>query len=228
MKTNAVSIAVLASALGACAQGLIFFNNGNATRVSTNAWAAGYPVPGLTAAAPNLFYYALFYSTTATTVHGSTNAVIFDGLNLSGSFVFDDSNWAVTAYGTNSPFVAGRFSSSALNADGSTTINEVPPGAFAQFVVLGWSANLGPTVPALLNSLYSVNFYPGFVLGESAVSGPLQLGNGTSILVPNLFGTTPPQISGFTMGPFIPEPSALALAVVGFAGYLFFHRRQGA
>ena len=46
-----------------------------------------------------------------------------------------------------------------------------------------------------------------------------------SALPPNLFGTTPGTVGGFTLTPIIPEPSTVALAVVG-AGVLWFATRR--
>ncbi len=228
MKTILLFVMVLASTFGAAAQGFILFGNSPvaSTKISTNGYDGG-PAQGLTAAAPNAFYYALFYSTNATTVHGATNAVITDGSgNTSGIFVFDDANWKLAAYGTNSPSVAGGFSSAAQNADGSTTVPGVLGLATANFVVLGWAANMGSTVAAMENSLlHALTFDPR--IGESAVSGPIQLGDGALLPAPGLFGTGFSQIPGFVIGAVtIPEPSTLALAAVGLAGLIFFRRRN--
>jgi hypothetical protein len=115
------------------------------------------------------------------------------------------------------------FFSSSPNSDGSTTINGVVRGSFAQFVVLRWSANLGSTLAELANSLY----YQSGLLGESAVSGPIQLGDGALIPPSNLFGSSSPLIQGFTLGGIpVPEPPTLALAAAGAAGLFFFRRRS--
>jgi PEP-CTERM motif len=222
VKTTLLVVTVLAGACcGARAQGTIFWGNNNSTRISTNSFFGG-PATGLTAAAANLYYYALFYSTNATTVEGTTNAQSGFGV-----YAFEDPNWTFAAYGTNSSL--GRFFPSAQNADSSTTVNGVSAGASAQFVVVGWSANMGSTL-AQMESAFFLSQVPGSYvsswLGESAVSGPLQLGDGGVILPPNLFGNSSPQISGFTLGYLAPEPSSLALAVVGLAGLFFFRRRR--
>ena len=221
MKTILLLVTILASAFGARAQGLIFWgNNVNSTKISTNSLVGG-AATGMTAPVVNLYYFALFYSTTATMVSGSTNAQM-PGLGI-GAYAFDDPNWTFVAYGTNSPSIPGRFSASVQNADGTTTVTGVPGGSFAQFVVLGWSANLGSTLAAMESAIFTGGY--GW-MGESAVSGPLQLGNGGIIPAPGIFGNSSPGVPGFTLGAFpIPEPSSLGLTAVGLAGLFFFRRR---
>ncbi len=207
---------ILVLATHAGAQGLVYFNNNTVTKVSTNS-ALDAGVSGATATVANQFYYALFYSTSATAVHGSSAAAYpgFSSENFSGVYAFDDANWTLAAYGTNSPSLAGRFNSSLQNADGSTTINGVAGGATAQFVVFGWSANLGANVTDVASNLDSFAFDTAWI-GESAVSGPLILGNGGVIPAALIFGTGgSPLIAGFTLGEIllVPEPSSLALGL---------------
>jgi hypothetical protein len=222
MKIAGIFLAVLASAAGLRAQGLIYFNNNPITRISTNAFGAQGP----TAPAPNSFYYALFYSTTASTVNGSTNALtpLTDDFSI---FVFNDSNWHLAAYGTNLP-APGRFVSAARNTDFSTAVSGVLAGSSANFVVLGWSANLGTNLPAMLSALYSYG-WPGLgFLGESAVSGPIILGDGGFLGPPaSLFGIGAGRLSGFTLGSLpIPEPSTLALTSAGVVGWFLLRCRM--
>jgi hypothetical protein len=223
MKTKLLVVAMWASVVGVQAQGLVLFNNNQATRISTNSFLPG--AMGLTSAAPNVYYFALFYSTTATTVLGTTNAQMPEFFDL-GVYAFQDPNWTFAAYGSNLSSAPGRFSSSAQNPDGSTTINGVPGGATAQFVVLGWSASLGTNLAALEYSLATwANF--GWI-GESAVSGPLLLGDGGIIPPTLLFGSNYPFIQGFTLGgiPLVPEPSTLALAAFAIVGTLCCRRKR--
>jgi hypothetical protein len=109
MKTEMTLLACLAGVCGAHAQGLVIFNNTPATKVSTNSFSIFGPASGPIAAGANLYYFALFYSTTATTVHGTNGAVIPGNGDLFGTFVIGDPNWTFAAYGVNSSTSAGHF-----------------------------------------------------------------------------------------------------------------------
>ena len=195
MKTILLVLTVLASALDAPAQGLILFDDASAsllTRVSTNSVEGG-PATGRTAVAGGLYYYALFYSTTATTVGGNSDAVV--GVN--GFYAFDDPNWNFVALGTNgvSP---GRFLSTVQNTDGSTTVSGVPGNSAASFVVAGWSASMGTNLAAVKSYFDLVEYDQNDWIGQSSVSGLITVGNGTGSPPALLFGLTSPNIPGFT------------------------------
>lgn len=129
----ALSVVAVVSSYG---QGTVAFNNGTTSKISTNNF--GSSVTGPTAAGPTAYYYALFYSASATTVSGSSSAVAGQG-----SYAFGDSNWSFSgAYGTNNAS-AGRFIGTVVDSNGATVVNGVAGGASAQFVVIGWSANVG-------------------------------------------------------------------------------------
>jgi hypothetical protein len=219
MKKILTTIAIAAAAVVSTqAQGLVFFSS-STQNMSTNGATVGK-----TTGAAGSFYYALFVSPTATTVGGVQTGAV-QGTN--GVYAFNDANWTFVAYGTNSP-TAGRFQSSSQNADTSTTIPTVAGGAAAQFVVVGWSANLGSTLTSLEQAL-GVNGTTGF-LGESIVSGAITTGNGALIGSPNLFGGIAPSLQAFTLGGFTitstPEPGTLALAALGGASLLMFRRKN--
>lgn len=222
--TITVAIAAVASSYG---QGFVIFNNTSATKISTNSVAGG-AATGTTSATAGLFYYALFYSAASTTANGSAAAVIPTAQSI-GTYVWDDSGWtANNVLGANS--TAGRFLSSSPNGDGSTTVNGVAGGGNAQYVVIGWSANIATTLLGLEAWVADPTFTAGqtYFLGESGVSGQLTAGNGGTIGNTALFGTASPFISPFTLGVVasVPEPTTMALAGLGAGALLLFRRRK--
>jgi hypothetical protein len=76
-------------------------------------------------------------------------------------------------------------------------------------VAIGWSANVGATNIAAVESWFNGGSPAsnGWI-GQSAVSGAVTLGNGTSIPVPSLFWTNAPDLQGFTLGLASPTSSA--------------------
>jgi hypothetical protein len=218
----ALSLTVSATFLSQ-AQGLINFGSStqnmstNNTIASYGAITSGKITPSTTSIG---YYFALFYSATSTAVNGTQTAAI---QGSSPNYAFNDSTFNLySGLGTNSS--AGRFNNSTPNTDGSATIAGISGGATAQFVVVGWSANLGNSVSALENSLAAGT--PGF-LGQSVVSGPISLGNGALLPTPNLFQNTAPYIQAFTLGALpVPEPGTMALAALSGASLLLFRRRK--
>jgi hypothetical protein len=194
------------------------------TRISTNSVLGGLPGGLITGAGD--YYFGLFYApSTVTTVNGSSNAVL---PGFYSKFVFDDTNWTFSgAYGTNTA-AAGRFRG-VQNADGTVSVPGYPAGDSVSLVILGWSADIGPTVDdvrAFLNGDSSPYPGPGFI-GESAVATIILGGPDSIFPVDYLLGTGPGHVSGFTLGTsYIPEPCTLALIVLGGAGTLFFRRRK--
>jgi hypothetical protein len=225
MKKTIIATLVAIAAISSQAQGLIIFSSSTqnlSTNNTGNAPSLGATAAGRLAGAGN-YYFALFYSATATTVGGSnTNSI--QGSN--GTYVFNDNNWTavpgVFGLGTNYA-TAGRFTAGTPNADGSTTIPNIAGGSSAQFVVVGWSSSLGTTLQQLEADY---NTGTGF-LGESAVSGSISTGNGGNLPTPNLFGGLQPQLQAFTLGSVtVPEPGTMALAALSGASLLLFRRRK--
>jgi len=226
MKKTIAAIAILAT-VGATAsfgQGTVLFGNNNGTRVSTNSVDGGAATGLVAAGTAQSFYYALFYSTTQTTVNGSTAAVA----GTAGTYAFNVAGWnngtpSVNLFSTNA--AAGRLQTSSPNSDLSTSLTGLNGGTAANFVVVGWSANIGNSISALQAWLAA----PGTSgwIGESVVSGSITTGTLGSTPGPGIFGSTGGLIPGFTLGIVsVPEPGTLALAALGGASLLMFRRKQ--
>jgi len=217
----AISLAVVSVQ----AQGLVNFANSSSagSKVSTNAVVGG-SASGLTGATAGTFYYALF-SSAATTVSGVATSLIPTGTTQpTGSFgALGDANWHFQGYATNSATV-GRVAGPL-----PLTLNGVLGGATLQFVVLGWSANLGLDLASLTSSLNSA-LPQGTVawLGESAVSVPVTVGDGGSVPTPAIMAASG-AVPGFTVGLIptsVPEPATMALAALGGASLLMLRRKK--
>ena len=221
-----VALAILdAVATTVFAQGLVYFVNGtsSSTKISTNSVFGG-SATGLTGAnASGTYCYALFASTSQSSVNGNTVAVS----GVSSDYVFNNlgggtpaTGWELVGIGTNTA-LAGRMTAASqgttsagqgpLNADGSLTVQGIAGGENANFVVVGWSANIGTTL-ATVETWYVFGGPGGGWIGQSAVSSGLTLGDGGLIPTSNVFGTGFGQVPGFTLGvipPVGPIPPSL-------------------
>ncbi len=154
-----VLILAVGAAVSSWAQGLVYFSSVGQT-ISTNSAFGGSATGNTTPA--GAYYFALFCSQTATSVNGQTTAILG---NSSQNFAFNDTNWTLVAYATNTFRGAGQFAS----INGPVTVPGVAVGAMAQFVIIGWSASIGPTIAAVKSLINNGSPYPhDGVIGQSA------------------------------------------------------------
>jgi len=215
---------VLTASYSGFSQGEVEFQNSSQTKISVNTQAAPTTFTAISGAGS--YYFALFNSVAATTVAGVGSVAEIPAPGAPGSYAFSDSNWTFDGYGV-SASKAGTFAATTLDAAQFTQIPGEPQAS--QFVVIGWSSNIGSTV-ASLESFFSGNdsgVSNGFV-GESVVSGSITTGTaGSSSAPPALFATASPYIQAFDLGYYqVPEPSSIALGVMGAASLLALRRKK--
>jgi len=234
MKKTLFTIALAAVATASTyAQGFVLFQNTAAagTHISTNSAVGGAATGQTFANAGTIgttYYYALFYSTAATTVDGSSAAVAGNG-----NYAWQDSNWtlASSTYATTEGFAGDLATNTTsvgkLNSEAADPSNSGQTGiqtsSAANFVVVGWSANIGSTVAALETYMQDPSFLAW--VGESAVSGTITPSGGGTNPSQGLFGSG--EVEGFVLGETaVPEPGTLALAAIGGASLLALRRKK--
>jgi hypothetical protein len=227
--TLALTVAVVSTGL---AQGLINWNNSNGSKISVNSVIGGAPTGTTPAYTSATFYYALFYSASATTVGGLSTALMPLANGVNGTYAFQDANWTFNnpgvisgyvtgpAYGTNA--AAGRFTPENTDVSQGATITSFTTPA--QWVVLGWSASDGTSLAELATWYNGGHPATSGWIGESAVSAAISPGNPLG----SPPGTPQPVFPGaFTLGLVtVPEPSTIALAGLGALSLLLFRRRK--
>ncbi|MDR3430763.1 MAG: PEP-CTERM sorting domain-containing protein [Rouxiella aceris] len=235
-KTLLMAAITAALASSVMAQGLVNFSGGTsaATRMSTNSIVGG-PSAGLVAGAGS-YYFALFASSSQTSINGSTAAIS----GLSGNYVFNNlgggtasTGWVLVGIATNNAS-AGRFqpasqgtasgNQAALNSDNSLTVTGIAGAGAANLVEIGWSASIGTTLAAL-EAWYAAGAVGNYI-GQSAIAS-VTLGDGGTTATPNPLGTGAGQVGGILLGLTpVPEPGTLALAALGGASLLLFRRKK--
>ena len=208
----------LSAAVGSSgfAQGLLYFSNSGEYPVKVNSTAAPNtftPIP--TSATPD-YYFALFYSNTASTVNGSAAAVV------ESETVTSDSNWIAdpgVLGGNNSSGRAGGFADLAANASFNGTY--VPATISDPYlVVVGWSANIGSTIASLeaFENGTDGGVDSGFI-GQSAPAA-------TALSAGGLATINSINLASFDLGYPTPEPTTMALGVLGGLSWLALRRKK--
>ena len=211
-----LTIALLGAAASlSYGQGSVNFSAGAlpATRIWTNSVPGG-PNTGSISGAGN-YYFALFVSP----VSNGTNYSLSSSLDPTGAG-FSLVNSPIGAYGTNT--VLGRMNGNPTT-DG-TLVAGFAPGTSANFVVVGWSANIAGPDWTAFRAWTQGGAVQGWA-GHSSVAEAVQLGGG---LIPQgtIFGGGAGQATGFGLTLPIPEPSTFALAGLGAAALVIFRRRK--
>jgi hypothetical protein len=199
--------------------GEVDFENFNNSLIYTNSVHNG-PATGLISGQPGVvnpfqpgaYIFALFSApTNRTTVDAS----------LSG--------WSLeTADGVNTA-TPGLMNGNDDPSGPSATIFGWVPGEVANFLVVGWSSNIGQNwgaASAWWNN-GNPNSGPSGYFAISGIATDVVVG-GSVFPIPTVFGPTPGyEIQGFTLNLYtIPEPSTFLLAGLGVAALLALRRRK--
>jgi hypothetical protein len=166
------------------------------------------------------YYYALF---TAPTTAATLGATVTGDPTTSG--------WTFTGdYATNGS--KGNFSGNGATDTSSVTVPGYGPGSTADFMIVGWSANIGSTwaaAEAVLDGTppAGASGYGGYYnIGDSTV--------GQQVLAPaggpynNVLGAASSgEVPGIVLGTYpVPEPCTFALCGLGAAALVIFRRRN--
>jgi len=202
-QTNSTAYSQLSAALGA----------GQTTAVNSGG------VANTPAGQTTLFYYALLYSTSASTTPTTLST-------LAGSW----SNTGLLM--TNGPGANGRINP--VNPNAAATVPWAA-GTSANVMLVGWSANLGNNYATVLSLLQNWSTQNSTVTGQ-AFFGESSVGavtsSSSSITGATVFGGSP-LLSNPSANPAqlfllatVPEPGTLALAAIGGASLLLFRRKK--
>jgi hypothetical protein len=197
-------------------QGIVDFENFSNSLIYTNSIHNG-PATGLITG-DHAYYFAL--------LEGETNATTIDA-TLDNGTTLANGGWLFSANrATNTPtpgLINGNYTT-----DPGVEVEQTSGDPF-NFVVVGWSANIGTTyaeAKAWWNN-GNPNAGPSGYFAISGIATDVVVGGGV-YPVPTIFGPTAGyEIQGFTLNLYtIPEPSTFMLAGLGATALLALRRRK--
>jgi len=202
MKKTLLLLGLIMLPVALFAQGTVQFNNSASTQLTTNSTSSPPPghAPdrvGLTTGAGQ-YTIGLYIAP-----QGTTDPLAF---SLMGPTTLSQSGLG-----------NGRFNGNPLPNNFAISNNT---GQTIAFQVRAWSTFAGATYEAALGRTDLLTRY----LGASTI-GEVTPATGLTP-TPALFGTAPGQVLGFQLTPVIPEPSSIALGLLGLGAIALFRRRK--
>jgi hypothetical protein len=157
---------------------------------------------------------------------GSYAFMLFDAPTSRTTVDASLSGWSPEDYGVNTA-TPGLMNGNTTTDPGSW-LDNWGSGETANFLVVGWSANVGDNVGEALAwwNDGNPNTGPSGWFGISDIAQDVVVG-GNPYPVPTIFGPTPGyEIQGFTLNLYqVPEPGTVALVGLGIGTLLTFRRR---
>lgn len=205
MKKTLLLLGLIVLPAALFAQGTVQFNNTGTTLTTTNSGAL--PPPG-----------QLANQAGVTTGVGQYTV----GLYIAPQGTTDPNAFTLMGPTTlsQSGLGNGRFNGNPQGPPAGNFVISNNTGQTIAFQVRAWSTFAGADYTTARLNLARADRY----LGSSAI-GEVTPATGVAI-VPALFGTGAGQVGGFVLTPLVPEPSSIALGLLGLGAIALFRRRR--
>jgi PEP-CTERM motif len=219
MKKLLGTLAIVALASSAFAQGTVIFNNGSTTQVKQ--WTSKSD-PTLINVAKNNGRVELVVGSASATLNNAffksePNGMYAPNFSSLSAFLTANAGWTTLATAAVSTLAAnGQY------AGGTVTIGGIAAGANANYFVLGWTGNYATFDEALAAAMLdqSASFMGQLPVILTTTGNPSAQPPGTATPLNN-------TLVSMTLAPVvIPEPTSFALAGLGLAALLVFRRRN--
>ena len=217
MKKIFLIAALLGTVSPSFGQGIVDFGNFSNSQISTNSVHNG-PATGLMSGPAGTYYFALLEGFTNAT---SIDATLDNGTTLAnGGWIFSGN----LAQNTTTPGILnGNYT-----PDPGVLVDIGYPPSQGNFVVVGWSANIGTTYSAAKTwwNNGNPNAGPSGWFAISDIAQGVVVGGGV-FPVPTIFGpTVGGEVQGFTLNLYtVPEPSSFAFAFLGTTAFLIIRKK---